>query len=187
VPLSLRCAERGKGFAAASAAPINSLIHSPPSPALNQQRPARQQPTKPAQPLCSARFRRQSPPPFPSPTTGGREKIRSERPGGPRRCSPVWLCGACSLVMDEQRRPRFFKVIVGDFTRRMVSSLSSSCCCLGAFPSASLSAFLGIVLLPGRVPLCLLVCVPGYCAVAWARSPLPPCLRSWGYLTICHF
>jgi hypothetical protein len=36
--------------------------------------------------------------------------------------------------MEEARTPRFFKVLVGDFARRIVSSTPSSSCPCGSFP-----------------------------------------------------
>jgi hypothetical protein len=86
---------------------------------------------QPNQPSRSARFHRHrllsSFLPAATPGGNGRFRLQRKRPGG--RGGVRLFVPPPPPLMDGQRRPRFFKVLVGDFARRIVSSPPSSSCC----------------------------------------------------------
>lgn len=82
-----------------------------------------------------------SPPPFSS--------LSPQRPGRKNQRNRSKKSSVRAPLMEEARTPQFFKVLIGDFARRIVSSLSSSSpplflLCF-ADPSLSVFAFAGQV------------------------------------------
>ena len=123
---ALRCTRRRRGSGKRESPPrplpsIRSLIHSSPP----RRHPATA--TKPNQPSRSARFHR-----LLSSSPRLRNCSNRDSEGETRRSRRRSLSSSSCLfplLMEGQRRPRFFKVLVGDFARRIVSSPLSSCCC----------------------------------------------------------
>jgi len=108
----------GEKRKSAASAPVNPLAHSLVAGIQHQQ---------PNQPSRSARFHR-----LLSSSPRLRNCSNRDSEGETRRSRRRSLSSSSCLfplLMEGQRRPRFFKVLVGDFARRIVSSPPPSSCC----------------------------------------------------------